>query len=172
MTFRRSAIACGTPPCQRSVMYAPNWHLFPPVPGLCRSKTSPRQSLRIDSTDAPGFVLSDSFAFAPLASVAEGENAKVFPCVSSLSCKADAFQKTTPSSQHQESMVCWAWSTSATRLSTQSFYVRVEARTSNAPRSSRTLPDLLAEFVVMKGLAHVLKITTLASPGAKGRKCH
>jgi hypothetical protein len=128
--------------------------------------------LHIDSTDAPGFVLSDGLAFAPLANVAEGENAEVFPCVSSLSCKGDAFQKTTPSSQHQESMVCWAWSTSATRLSTQSFYVRFEARTSNATRSSRTLPDLLAEFVVMKGLAHVLKITTFASPGAKESNSH
>jgi hypothetical protein len=128
--------------------------------------------VHIDSTDAPGFVLFDGLAFAPFANVAEGENAELFPCVSSLSCKADALQKTPTPSQHQESMVCWAWSTSATRLSTQSFYVRFEARTSNATRSSRTLPDLLAEFVVMKGLAHVLKITTLASPGAEGRKCH
>jgi hypothetical protein len=128
--------------------------------------------LHIDSTDAPNFVLTDGLAFSPLTNVAEGENTELYPCVSSISCKADTFHKTTPSSWHQESMACWAWSTSATRLSTQSFYVRSEARTSNATWSSRTLPDLLAEFVVMKGLAHVLKITTFASPGAKESNSH
>ena len=153
-------------------MYAPNWHLFPPVPRLCRSKTPPRHSLHIDSTDAPGFMLSDVLAFAPLTSVAEGENARLFPFGSSLSCEGDAPQKITPSSQHQESIVCWAWSTSAIRLSTQSFHFRFEVRRSNATRPSRTLPDLLSEFVLMKGLAHVLKITTLASPSASGNKCH